>query len=81
MKICVLLIADSALAGINYFINHLIKNYPPSFILLKAESLKQAPVKACSLRLEACSLIITFAQCPTTISNLNNSSFTNRKQR
>ena len=39
MKICVLLIADSALAGINYFIKQLILNYTPSFIPLIAEGL------------------------------------------
>ena len=53
MIICVLLIADSALAGINYFINQFILNYTPSFIPLIAEGLKQASIKACSLRLEA----------------------------
>lgn len=54
MKICVQLIADSALAGINYFINQLILNYTPSIYYINSRKPKTSINQG--LQLAACSL-------------------------
>ena len=57
MIICVILIAGSALVGINYFINQLILNYTPFVYSINSRKSKTSTnqglqLAACSLRLK-----------------------------